>query len=190
VPAIEKRFVVVSGLPGSGKSCLAVRLSRLLGLPVIDKDHILEGLFDLKGVGDSVWRRTLSREADLIFRRQSENSNGALLVSFWHLPGMPACSGTPTDWLAGLSNQIVNLHCECPADSAAVRFSRRERHAGHLDGARSFYQILMSIRELQQFKHLEIGRKVSVDTSGEIEVQDLASTIWKMFERPIPQSAK
>jgi hypothetical protein len=48
----------------------------LLGLAVIDKDDILERLFDLKGVGNSDWRRALSREIDLIFRQESEASQG------------------------------------------------------------------------------------------------------------------
>jgi len=45
---LDRRFVVVSGLPGSGKSVLAQRLSPLLGLPVIDKDDILDRLFEVK----------------------------------------------------------------------------------------------------------------------------------------------
>ena len=37
----DRQFVVVSGLPGSGKSLLASRLSAVLGLPPIDKDDVL-----------------------------------------------------------------------------------------------------------------------------------------------------
>lgn len=62
-----KRFVVVSGLPGSGKSTVARLVSPALNLPVIDKDDILERLFDSKGVGDASWRRALSRQSDVIF---------------------------------------------------------------------------------------------------------------------------
>jgi glucokinase len=155
----------------------------LLHLAVIDKDDILEHLFDSKGTGDSMRRRTLSRQSDLIFRRESENSKGALLVSFWHLPGMPPDSGTPTDWLTGLSNRIVNLHCECRAEIAAARFSQRKRHLGHLDNARSREQILTSIQDLARLKPLEIGEQVSVDTSAEIELAVLATQISAAFER-------
>lgn len=177
----HRRFVVVSGLPGSGKSCLALKLAPLLGLPAIDKDDILDRLFDLKGIGDSAWRRTLSRESDLIFRRAAEDSNGALLVSFWRLSGMPPDSGTPADWLAGLSHRIVHLHCECPAEVAAARFSQRTRRPGHLDAARSREEILSSIEHLARFKTLEIGERVSVDTSGEVNSTVLADEIRKAF---------
>ncbi len=179
----DRRFIVVSGLPGSGKSCLASKLAGLLGLPVIDKDDILERLFDSKGFDDLASRRTLSSESDLIFRQQAEASDGALLVSFWRLPGMPPDSGTPTDWLARLSNNIVNLHCACSADLAAARFTRRTRHPGHMDSARSREQILTSIQELEQLKPLDLGERVSVDTSAEIDLVNLVNQISSAFDR-------
>ena len=173
---------MVSGLPASGKSWLAVRLAPLLDLPVIDKDQILEHLFDTKGVGDAGWRRDLSREADRIFRAESEACGGALLVSHWCLPGMPESSGTPTDWLLRLSKRLVNLHCDCSAEIATARFIQRQRHAGHLDGARSRPEILASIRELERCEPLRIGRQVRVDTSTEIDVPDLASRVSEALE--------
>lgn len=179
----DRRFIVVSGLPASGKSTLARKLASLLGLAVIDKDDILERLFESKGIGNLASRRTLSRQSDLIFRQEAEASSGALLVSFWHLPGMPVDSGTPTDWLMGLSNRIVTLHCACPVEIAAARFRRRTRHSVHLDSARSCEQILASIRELAQLKPMEFGECVAVDTSAEIELQNLVRRISSALER-------
>ena len=49
--------MVVSGLPGSGKTTIGRRLAAALSLPLIDKDDILDRLFETKGVGDSTWRR-------------------------------------------------------------------------------------------------------------------------------------
>lgn len=174
----------MSGLPGSGKSWVALKLAPILRLAVIDKDDILERLFDSKGVGDSAWRQRLSRESDLIFRQQSEASTGALLISHWRLPGMSPDSGTPTDWLARLSNRIVNLHCRCPVELAAARFLHRKRHPGHLDDSRSGEQILTSIQGLMRFEPLAIGERVSVDTSAEIGFEDLAAEMSTALERP------
>jgi hypothetical protein len=173
----EGQFVVVSGLPGSGKSVLARRLGPLLNLPVIDKDDILERLFETKGVGDAAWRRTLSRESDLLFRRQAEGSNGAILVSFWRLGGMSSTSGTPTDWLFGLPGQIVNVHCECPPELAVTRFAERKRHPGHLDDARSGEQLLAAFRAIACLPRLAIRRTVHVDTSVELDYLDLLARI-------------
>lgn len=60
---MSRRFVVISGLPGSGETTLALQLAPPLGLPVLAKDSILEELFDVKGVGDAMWRRRLAGKA-------------------------------------------------------------------------------------------------------------------------------
>ena len=134
---MDKYFVVVSGLPGSGKSTLARQLAPALALPLLDKDNILERLFELKGTGDGMWRRALSRESDLLLQTEARASDGAVLVSHWCLPGMPLNSGTPTDWISELSNNVVNVHCVCEAEVAAERYARRKRHPGHLDSEKS-----------------------------------------------------
>src|SRR5438093_420942 len=72
-------------------------------------------------------------------------SDGAVLVSFWHLAGMPADSGTPTGWLSGLSDRIVHVHCICPPEVAAARFFERRRHPGHLDTESSYAQIVANL---------------------------------------------
>ena len=44
-------LVLVTGLPCSGKTCVASRLSGELGLPMLAKDDIKEALFDALGYG-------------------------------------------------------------------------------------------------------------------------------------------
>ena len=41
-----KPYVIVTGLPASGKSTLGRAVAAALGLPMLDKDDILEALFD------------------------------------------------------------------------------------------------------------------------------------------------
>src|SRR5262249_20264456 len=96
-------FILVSGLPGSGKSTLAQQLASALGLPLFDKDTILERLFESRGIGDGAWLRKLSRDSDRILETEATASLGAVLVSHWRLPGMRPNSGTPTSWLLPLS---------------------------------------------------------------------------------------
>lgn len=159
----------MSGLPGSGKSTAARGLSAVLELPVIDKDDLLEELFASKGVGDRVRRRALSREADGILQAQASSSDGAILVSFWHQVGMAADSGTPTDWLSSLEGSVVNVHCVCPAEIAAERFFRRVRHPGHLDGERSYEDVLRSLREIECLPAIDVGPRVEIHTDREAE---------------------
>ena len=57
-------FVVMSGLPGSGKTTLGRQLGAALGLDVLDKDDFLEAHFADYAEIDSTLRSTLSRLAD------------------------------------------------------------------------------------------------------------------------------
>src|SRR4051794_33653989 len=132
---VERRFVVVSGVPGAGKTTLARPLALALGLPLLDKDDILERLFESRGAGDATWRRTLSRESDDLLRAAAEASAGAVLTSMWHQLGMAADSGTPIDWIPALSPRLVHVHCVCSPEVAARRFMARRRHVGHLDAS-------------------------------------------------------
>ena len=159
-------FIVVSGLPGSGKSTLAHRLNPALNLPVIDKDGILESLYVSRGTGDNAWRRALSRESDRIFQEEAERSAGAILVSFWHLPGMPADSGTPTDWLKA---RTVCVHCSCKPETAVKRFLNRTRHPGHLDAKRSEAEVLASFRALADLGRLPIEPRIEIDTERDFD---------------------
>ena len=179
---MRKPFVVISGLPGSGKTTLGRRLAPTLDLPLIDKDDILDRLFESKGVGNAAWRRTLSRESDAIFQREATNSNGAILASFWHLRGMPSDSGTPTDWLDAPSHHVVNAHCVCELEVAANRFLERRRHLGHLDGEASFADVLASFRNLTQLPPLDIGQRIDIDTSQELNLTDIVRAIRGALE--------
>ena len=173
-----KLYVVVSGLPASGKSTLARSLAPLLRLAVIDKDDILERLFAARGTGGAEWRRALSRESDLLLHKEASEAEGAVLVSFWRLPGMIAGSGTPTDWLTRLSDRIVNVVCLCPPELAAERFFRRTRHPGHLDSQTSKEDVLSRIQAVARFGRLKLGTDIEVDTSTEVvDVAALAETI-------------
>ena len=182
-PRMRKPLVVISGLPGSGKTTVGRRLAPALHLPFIDKDDILDRLFEAKGIGDAAWRRRLSRESDEILQREATHSNGAVVASFWHLHGMPSDSGTPTSWLDSSSCRVVNVRCVCDLDVAVRRFVARKRHPGHLDGDASVADVLLRLQQLTRLPLLDVGERIDVDTSDDPNLTDLARAVRNGLER-------
>lgn len=175
------RFIVMSGLPGSGKTTVGRRLAQDLGLPMLDKDDILEALFDGLGVGDAEWRNRLSRTADEVLRRLADQTSGAVLTSFWRHPRVTGESGTPTDWLSSLSGKVVEVYCVCPPEIAAERFAARKRHDGHLDRNKRSDDVLTNFVELAARGPLGLGPLVRVDTGHAIDFDDLLRQLESHF---------
>jgi hypothetical protein len=124
----------------------------------------------------------LSRESDVLLQQEATRSDGAVLVSFWRVPGMPPDSGTATDWLDAPSLHVVHVRCICELHLAATRFLQRQRHPGHLDGESSPDDIVARLRTLIQLPALDVGQRIDVDTSQEFNFQDLVRSIRSAFE--------
>src|SRR5262245_44673893 len=118
--AVESMHIIVTGLPASGKSSVGKLIASNFELELLDKDDILESMFEDEA-GTEV-RRRLSRDADEILRRKAFESTGAVLVSWWRHPKSRIDTGTPTDWLSSLSGRLIHVHCRCDALVAANRF--------------------------------------------------------------------
>ena len=84
--AASHRFVVVSGVPGSGKTTVGRALAGLLGSPYLDKDQFLKTLFDGLVCPDEETRHRLSRAADGEFKAEALSCTTAVLDSFWRHP--------------------------------------------------------------------------------------------------------
>jgi broad-specificity NMP kinase len=100
-------FIVVSGIPGSGKTTLATKLAEALVLPLLDKDHILEALFAGEGAISPEVRQRLSRASDNVLAALAATTQGSVIVPFWRHPQLDSHSGDlPPSWSL--------VHCESP----------------------------------------------------------------------------
>jgi hypothetical protein len=181
------RFVVVSGLPASGKSTIGRAIAKAMQLPFLDKDHLLEGLFDSHGVGDSAWRTKLSRTADEELRRQAGASLGAVMASWWRHPRSTSASGTPITWLTSLPGELVELHCNCSPNVAVDRFVSPNRHPGHLDGRYNRLELLATFEEQRSLGPLALGRIVQIDTESSPPISDALTQLSDQFGERSPR---
>ena len=176
------RYIVVSGLPATGKSTVAREIAGSLGLPLLDKDDFLEALFDGVIVESEQRRRKLSRAADVEFRRRAEQLDSAVLTSWWKHPRSSADSGTPVDWLHSLSGLRIEVHCTCSPVMSAVRFIERVRHSGHLDGRWTHAELLEVLTKQEKHGPLGTGKLVEVGTDAGFEIDKVMRDIERAFE--------
>ncbi len=162
---MKKYCIVVTGLPGSGKTTVATEVARILEIPLIDKDDILENLFEKLGTGGTEWRFQLSRGADLDFITASQELAHVVLVSHWRPQKLSVSFGTPVDWIPDSFETIIELLCHCPLKVAALRFKSRLRHPGHNDEAKTLSDVEAWLREYDQYLPIGIGERVVVNTA-------------------------
>lgn len=170
-------YIVLSGLPASGKSSLGGLLSSSLDIPLIDQDHYLEGLFESMGTGDLAWRKQLSDKADIMFRQAAMQSPGAIITAWWHHPKSPSLMGTPTEWLNNLPGKILEVHCACRPETAAQRFLFRKRHPGHLDQKLSHSYLVSAFKDQAMLGPLGVGTLLTVNTEVPVDFAQLLEAV-------------
>jgi AAA domain len=169
-------FVVVSGLPASGKTTIAEPLALALGIPLISKDAIKEALFEAIGIGSWEWSKTLSRAADAAMVCVAQDLDAAVLDNFWYAESVD-------DLLSPLPRPIVEVFCRCDPHVAVERFRGRPRHPGHADHERDPELLLPSFVG-HKLPLQTLGHVVEVDTEHPVDVDSLAARVLASVEQP------
>jgi septum formation protein len=175
-------FVVVSGLPGSGKTTLARSLSSEIGLPLISKDTVKEALFDVLGTGDLDWSKRLGRASHHVMYELAREAKSAVLEShFW--------PGVAEDDLRRLGGPMVQVYCSCPVELAVSRYLERaessDRHPGHLPEHQS-EEVISTWRDAGG-RPLDLDCPLfEVDTTTPVDTAALVRRIYEQLPRTSP----
>lgn len=180
--------MLVTGLPGSGKTTLADRLAPVLGLPLLSRDAVKESLFDTLGIGDRPWSLRLGRAAlDVVLSVLADCPRGAV-VEAWLPPERdrePVARGLAR---AGIARPL-EVFCDCPVEIAVRRYRERAglRHPGHPAG--EGYALARIHTAARTLVPLGFGPVLRVDTSAPVQVDRVASWVSLTTAEPGPQTA-
>jgi len=165
-------FVLVTGLPGSGKTTLAAPVAAALDLPLLAKDTIKEALWDALGPGDRVWGTELGRAAALALESLAQSLPGGVIDHFVH-------ADTAARWtsLPG----AVEVRCACAPQISRQRYAARQRHPCHFDGEQLLDRYDFWIRE-------DAARgagcpRLDVDTAVAVDVDAIARWVRAEWTR-------
>jgi adenylate kinase family enzyme len=171
--------ILVTGLPASGKTTLARRLHRVLGLPLLCLDTIKEAIVDEIEMEDRFAVRAAARE---VVARLVEDCPRGCLVDIWVNPLRDADDLTRR-FRAIEGVHVLELVCRVPTELAVDRYAGRPRHPAHL--AAGDDDALARIREAgPAIEPLGLGPAYDVDTSGRTDLDAVLGWLGSHGVRP------
>ncbi len=166
----KPNLVIIGGIPGSGKTTLGKKLSEHLRIPFINKDGIIEILFEEIGVKEEEknipqLRKATYRTLCYLAEQLGKSDTSVILEGNFNSEG-----GVPE--LKKLVDKnlfdVVAIQCKCKEDTAFERFKKRlytdERHDLHprRDTFEEFSKRFLSRRS---YSLSNLGQEISFEAS-------------------------
>ena len=164
------RLIIVTGLPGAGKSTLARELARALHVTLLGKDMIKEPLLDVLGAGDRSHSRHLSDASFAVLFALArtvlaQGMNSLILEgnfrSAEHEPAILQLLPPGAQPRSAITQVLCRLAEPARLARLGLRTSDPARHPGHRDGE------LRANRPADGGIFLDLpGRRIALDTDG------------------------
>jgi adenylate kinase family enzyme len=160
--------LVVTGVPGAGKTTLAQALAAALGVPILSLDAIKERRYASGGAGQDRFVLRLDSERELFDRL--EETDGRAVVDIWVAPGRD--TERVIGSLQQLGRPVVEVLCRVPATVAASRYEARARSNGpHLPPDEATLQRIRDAAEV--IAPMGMGLCIELDTTRPVGIRDL-----------------
>lgn len=164
-------MVVVTGVPGAGKSTLARAVAEVTGSAFVSLDEIKESLHAAGVATDD--RHALRLLAEQRFFELVGSAEDGVVADIWIAPGRD--TARVADGFLALALPLVEVVCRVPAEVAVSRYASRVRGGPHLppDDA-----MLARIRQaVDDFEPMGICPVVEVDTSVPVDAARLVERL-------------
>ena len=132
---VKRDLILVAGMPATGKSTLARKLTKTLHLPVLEKDDIKEEMFDTIGYADLAAKRQLDKAAAAVLLRVAravlESGSSVILVNNFDAD----MAGDVQKLIDDCDCRVVTVFLGGDSDVLYKRYVERDkkhlRHQGH-----------------------------------------------------------
>ena len=163
-------LVVVTGVPGAGKTSLATVLAERLGRALVSLDEIKE---ELALEAADTPRDWLRHDAEAELARRLEAFEGEAVVDIWVAPRRD--TERVRDLFKRWWDTLVEVRCQVPAAVAVERYAARPRSWPHLPPDEA---TLARIRDAAEHPEaLGAPRTVVVDTTRPVEIGDVVTAV-------------
>ena len=179
--SVEKRVVLVNGVPASGKSHLAKLLSQRTGWPVLSLDGIKNPFLEHIGGVDRDFNRTLGKasyQAIWMFIREAPAGSTFIIDAWFGFQPKAVLEAYIQD--AGV-DRVAELWCKVPGAIAGERYASRlkNRLPGH-PGA-EYVSELVALAD--RAKPMECGPVMAIDQTKEPDMDNITAWISKVFSQ-------
>jgi hypothetical protein len=163
-------LVVVTGVPGAGKTTLGRALARSLRAAFVSLDEVMEQLWE-SSPGDA-WQLRLAAETEMLARAGAVP--GDVVLDLWIAPGRD--DERVASLLRGWDGFVVQVACVVSAEIAVARYVDRGRSGG--PHGKTDEPLLQRIRDaVPLMASLGVGPFLEVDTTGRVDVPSLAARV-------------